>query len=74
MKFIATLDFIHPSFGSKHFRDKIYELDENFAGNELLERVGYIKRLAVEVSTPNEVKEIKEVIKTKEFKGKKKTK
>lgn len=74
MKFKATLDFIHPTLGSKHFRDKEYELDENHKGNELLERVGYIKRLAIEVSTPNEIKEVKEVIKTKEFKGKKKTK
>ena len=74
MKFIATLDFIHPSLGSKHFRDKIYDLDENFAGNELLERVGYIKRVKVEITQPNEVKEVKEVRKTKEYKGTKKTK
>lgn len=69
MKFIATLDFIHPTLGSKHFRDKEYELDENHKGNELLERVGYIKRVK-----PLEVKEVKQEIKTKEFKGKKKTK
>jgi hypothetical protein len=55
MKFRATLDFIHPTLGSKHFRDKIYDLDEQFSGNELLERVGYIKRLKIEITTPNEI-------------------
>ena len=74
MKFKATLDFIHPSLGGKYFRDKIYDLDENFAGNELLERVGYIKRVDIEITEPNEVKEVKQVRKTKEFKGNKKTK
>jgi hypothetical protein len=74
MKFMATLDFIHPTLGSKHFRDNIYELDEQFSGNELLERVGYIKRLKIDIIIPNEVKELKEVKKTKEFKGNRKTK
>lgn len=54
-QFKATLDFIHPSLGGKFFKDRVYELDAEFEGNQILLKVGYIVHQKVQVSNPTEV-------------------
>ena len=54
-QFKATLDFIHPSLGGKFFKDRVYELDADFEGNQLLLKVGYIVHQKVQVSNPTEL-------------------
>lgn len=54
-QFKATLDFIHPSLGGKFFKDRVYELDADFEGNQLLLKVGYIVHQKVQVTEVTEV-------------------
>jgi hypothetical protein len=66
MKVISKMDFIHE--GDRFRRGFEYEVKSTPKILEFI-KVGYLKEVEV-----IEVKEAKEVVKTKEFKGNKKTK
>ena len=76
MKWIATLDFIHPDLEGRHKQGVVYE----YAETEIVKKlayVGYFKPFNmpdVKENTQIEEKELKEKTETKELKINKRTK
>lgn len=76
MKWIATLDFIHPDLEGRHKQGLVYDYEETEIVKKLA-YVGYFKPFQMpEVTENTEIneKELKEKIETKELKINRKTK
>lgn len=71
----AMATFMHPDFVGKHILGRVYEYDSM---PQFMIDSGYFKEVFMDVKNVNEVKveekEAKTEIKTKEYKGKRKTK